>query len=366
MQSMTATMHRSVPPEIATDNDLRWADVVARNSAADGTFVYAVKTTGVYCRPSCKSRQALRKNVAFFATPAEAEDAGFRACLRCRPKEVSSGDAASDIIARACAFLANAETVPSLADLGRHVNLSAHHIHRLFKQATGITPKAYFNAERAKRLRNEIEGGESVTSAIYGAGYGSSSRFYETSTQRLGMPASLYQRGGKGTTIRFAIGDCSLGNILIAATDKGVAAVEFADAPEPLLDRLTTRFPGAELVAGDTDFEHLAASVIALVEEPAKAVDLPIDVRGTAFQERVWQALRRIPAGKTATYAEIATAIGAPQSTRAVANACGANRVAIVIPCHRVVRTDGGSGGYRWGIARKETLLAREMKGTRG
>lgn len=356
---MTATMPRSRINDISPDNDLRWADVVARNATADGTFVYAVKTTGVYCRPSCKSRTALRKNVAFFASPAEAEDAGFRACLRCRPTEQPT----DDIISRACRFLTEAEMVPSLADLGHHVGLSSHHIHRLFKQATGITPKAYFNAERAKRLRNEIAAGESVTSAIYGAGYGSSSRFYETSTQRLGMPASVYQRGGKGTTIRFAIGDCSLGNILIAATDKGVAAVEFADAPEPLLDRLAIRFPGAELVAGDADFERMAASVIALVEEPAKAVDLPIDVRGTAFQERVWQALRRIPAGATATYAEIAAMIGEPKSTRAVANACGANRVAVVIPCHRVVRTDGGSGGYRWGIARKEALLAREAKG---
>ncbi len=308
----------------------------------------------------------MRKNVAFFATAAEAEDAGFRACLRCRPTETSPGGSRTDdLIAKACAFLTNAETVPSLADLGRHIGLSAHHIHRLFKQATGITPKAYFNAERARRLRTGIEGGESVTSAIYGAGYGSSSRFYETSTKRLGMPASIYQRGGAGTTIRFAIGECSLGSILIAATDKGVAAVEFADAPEPLLDRLTARFPGADLIAGDADFERLAASVIALVEEPAKAVDLPIDVRGTAFQERVWQALRRIPAGATATYAEIAAMIGEPKSTRAVANACGANRVAVVIPCHRVVRTDGGSGGYRWGIARKEALLAREMKGGR-
>lgn len=362
MTSATAPMLPAPAHDNRSNEDPRWAAVVARNATADGTFVYAVKTTGVYCRPSCRSRQALRKNVDFFATPAAAEDAGFRACLRCRPKE-ATGDTTSDVVARASQFLADAESVPSLAALGRHVGLSAHHIHRLFKQTTGITPKAYFNAERAKRLRTEIESDESVTSAIYGAGYGSSSRFYETSTKRLGMPASIYRRGGQGTTIRFAVGDCSLGSVLIAATDKGVAAVEFADAPQPLLDRLMSRFPDAELIAGDQDFERLAASVIALVEEPAKAVALPVDVRGTAFQERVWQALRRIPAGSTATYAEIAAAIGAPKATRAVANACGANRVAVVIPCHRVVRTDGGAGGYRWGIERKETLLAREAKG---
>lgn len=360
MDALARTMTPSPSPAIDRIDETRWAQVTARDATADGRFVYAVRTTGVYCRPSCRSRLALRKNVAFYADAIEAEAAGFRPCLRCRPREETAQLAASALIARACQFLGEAETVPTLAALGRHVGLSPHHLHRLFKAATGITPKAYFNAERAKRLRDGIVSGESVTSAIYGAGYGSSSRFYETSNQRLGMPATTYRQGAAGITIRFAIGECSLGAILVAATTRGVAAVEFADRPEDLLARLHERFPGADLVAGDDEFDRLVATVIGLVEEPADAVALPIDVRGTAFQERVWQALRDIPAGSTATYADIATRIGAPRATRAVANACGANKVAVVIPCHRIVRTDGSAGGYRWGIARKETLLARE------
>ncbi len=358
MDAPAGTMNHS--PALNQTDDARWAQVLARDAKADSRFVYAVRTTGVYCRPSCRSRLALRKNVVFYADAIAAEAEGFRPCLRCRPREAPAAPASSAVIARTCTFLRQADTVPTLATLGRHVGLSPHHLHRLFKAATGITPKAYFNAERAKRLRDGIESGESVTSAIYGAGYGSSSRFYETSNQRLGMPASVYRQGAAGIAIRFAIGQCSLGAILVAATARGVAAVEFADRPEDLLARLHERFPGADLIAGDDDFDRLVATVIGLVEEPAEAVMLPIDVRGTAFQERVWQALRDIPAGTTATYADIATRIGAPTATRAVANACGANKVAVVIPCHRVVRTDGSAGGYRWGMARKETLLARE------
>ena len=344
------------------DDATRWTAVIARDAKADGQFVYAVKTTGVYCRPSCASRPALRQNVCFFASPVEAEAAGFRACKRCKPSAQSTTDATAALIARACAIIAGSETVPQLEALSAQVGLSPFHFHRLFKAATGITPKAYFNAERAKRLRQEIDGGETITSAIYGAGYGSSSRFYETADQRLGMTARTYAKGAAGVVMRFAIGKCSLGSILVAATDRGIAAVEFGDDPADLVDGLQQRFPHAAFIGADPDFERLVATVVGLIERPGQAVDLPLDVRGTAFQEQVWQALRTIPAGATATYAEIAERIGRPSSMRAVANACGANRIAVLIPCHRVVRTDGSAGGYRWGVDRKAALIQREAE----
>jgi AraC family transcriptional regulator of adaptative response/methylated-DNA-[protein]-cysteine methyltransferase len=338
----------------------KWAALVDRDRAADGQFVYAVKTTGVYCRPSCASRLPLRKNVDFFADGVEARAAGYRACKRCKPDGTSSGEANAALIAKACALISAAETVPRLEDLSADLGLSPFHFHRLFKAATGITPKAYFNAERAKRLRREIDSGETITSAIYGAGYGSSSRFYETADQRLGMTARTYAKGAEGVAMRFAVGQCSLGSVLVAATDRGIAAIEFGDDASELLDGFQGRFPGAELIGADPEFERMVATVIGLIEEPGRASDLPLDVRGTAFQEQVWQALKSIPAGTTATYAEIAGRIGRPGSMRAVANACGANRVAVLIPCHRVVRTDGSPGGYRWGVDRKAALLRRE------
>jgi AraC family transcriptional regulator of adaptative response/methylated-DNA-[protein]-cysteine methyltransferase len=345
--------------DISMDNG-RWEAISQRDRSSDGRFVYAVRTTGVYCRPSCAARPAHRRNVRFFETPALAEAAGFRACKRCRPNSKSAEVVNAEIVARACELIVDAETVPRLESLARMLGISPFHLHRIFKAATGITPKAYFNAERARRMKLEIDAGESITAALYGAGYGSSSRFYETASARLGMTARAYARGGAGVTIRFAIGQCTLGSILVAATARGVVAVEFADDPAWLLNALQARFPDADLVGGDAAFERLVATVIALVEEPRQAIDLPLDIRGTAFQEQVWQALRQLPPGTTATYAEIAARIGRPASTRAVANACGANRIALLIPCHRVVRTDGSGGGYRWGIDRKAALIRRE------
>jgi AraC family transcriptional regulator of adaptative response/methylated-DNA-[protein]-cysteine methyltransferase len=350
------------PETAGPSDDVRWQAVLRRDLEADGTFVLAVKTTGIYCRPICTARQPLRKNVRFFADPVEAEAAGFRACKRCRPEARSAREADAERVARAIAIIRASEVAPQLDDLARQLGQSPFHFHRIFKAATGITPKAYFTAERAERLRREIDEGEPVTSAIYGAGYGSSSRFYETSDARLGMTAGVYRKGAAGVTMRFALGQTSLGSILVAATDRGIAAVTLGDDPDALLAGLQARFPSAKLIGADADFERHVATIVGLIEAPGRSVDLPLDIRGTAFQEQVWQALRQIPPGTTATYTEIAARIGRPASVRAVANACGANPIAVLIPCHRVVRTDGSGGGYRWGIDRKAALIQREVQ----
>lgn len=342
-----------------TENDRREA-IHARDKTADGSFVYAVRTTGVYCRPSCGSRPARPENVVFYDTTRAAQAAGYRACKRCRPDEPDEIDRSAALVARACAAIAAAEEAPTLDGLSEALGVSASHLHRTFKAAMGITPKAYLDAERARRMRGSLEAGSSVTAAIYDAGYGSSSRFYERAQDRLGMTPSAWRRGAEGVAIRFAVGQCSLGAVLVAATERGVCAIEFGDDPGELVRGLQDRFAKARLIGGDEGFERLVAEVVGAVEDPRKASNLPLDVRGTAFQERVWQALRAIPFGRTASYAEIAAAIGAPASVRAVAQACGANPAAVAIPCHRVVRTDGALGGYRWGVARKEALLARE------
>jgi AraC family transcriptional regulator, regulatory protein of adaptative response / methylated-DNA-[protein]-cysteine methyltransferase len=342
-----------------TDRE-RWQAVVARDTAADGLFLYAVLTTGIYCLPSCPSRPARRENVSFFEDFGAAEAAGYRACKRCGPNVLSDIDSRALIVAKACALIGAAEEMPTLNVLSRAIGLSPFHFHRLFKAEIGITPKAYINAERTRRVRESLDGGATVTAAIYDAGYGSSSRFYDCATDRLGMTASDYKRGAEGLAIRFAVGQCSLGAILVAATERGVCAIWFGDDPEILVHGLQDRFPRANLIGADQRFMQLVAEVIGAVEQPAKAMALPLDVRGTAFQERVWQALRAIPVGETVTYAELARRVGQPLATRAVANACGANTVAVAIPCHRVVRTDGGLGGYRWGIERKQTLIKRE------
>ncbi len=358
----SGTADRGIAGVFRSDDD-RWRAVEERRVDADGQFVYSVRSTGIYCKPSCPSRPKRRANVAFHAGPAEARAAGFRACKRCRPDAAGNtpeDDAGSALVARACALIAAAEEAPSLEALAAAVGLSPFQLHRLFKSVTGVTPKAYAAAERARRLRQGLDSDTSITTAIYDAGYNSSSRYYETAGARLGMRASDVRKRAAGQSIRFAIGDCSLGCILVAATERGICAIEFADRPETLVERLQQRFAEANLVGGDADFEATVASVVAAVEMPARAASLPLDIRGTAFQERVWQALRAIPPGTTATYAEVAARIGLPASTRAVANACGANGLAVAIPCHRVVRTNGGLGGYRWGIERKEQLLALE------
>ncbi len=344
----------------ATAGDSRWAAVVARDAAADGKFFYAVKTTGVYCRPSCSARLARPENVQFFATRAQAEGAGFRPCKRCKPDQPALGAQHAGKVAEICRLIEAAETPPTLDELARRAGLSAYHFHRVFKAATGLTPRAYAAAYRAKRIRNELRRSRTVTAAIFDAGYNSNGRFYESSDQVLGMTPSRYRAGGADTRIRFAVGECSLGSILVAASDRGVCAILLGDDPEALARDLQDRFPRAELIGGDRDFERIVAKVVGFVEAPGLGLDLPLDVRGTAFQQRVWQALRKIPAGSTASYTEIARRLGLPRSVRAVAQACAANPLAVAIPCHRVLRTDGALSGYRWGVERKRALLERE------
>ena len=345
-----------------TVSDPRWQTVVARDSGADGTFFYSVRTTGVYCRPSCAARAARPENVAFHPTAADAERAGFRPCKRCKPNQPSRAQLNAEVVAELCRFIESADTPPTLDELARHAGLSAFHLHRIFKEVTGVTPHAYAAAHRVKRLRNALERDASVTDAIFGAGYNSSSRFYEKSGDLLGMTPTTYRSGGANTEIRFAIGECSLGSILVARSARGICAISLGDNPETPARELQDRFPQARLIGDDADFAALVARVIGFVEAPGVGLDLPLDVRGTAFQRRVWEALRKIPPGSTASYAEIAERIGAPKSVRAVAQACGANMLAVAIPCHRVVRQDGNLSGYRWGLQRKQALLEREAE----
>lgn len=341
-----------------TEDEARWAAVVRRDPEA--TFFYSVETTGVYCRPACAARLARRENVRFHTTTAAAERAGFRACKRCRPTEPALATRHADIIARACERIARDAEAPSLDVLASDAGMSRYHFHRVFKAATGVTPKAYAAAHRQGRVRDELLARGTVTEAIYGAGFNASGRFYEAAGDVLGMKPSAFRAGGTGARIRFAIGECSLGSILVAATDRGVCATSLGDDPDALARELQDRFPNAEIVGDDPAFDALVARVVGVVEAPGVALDLPLDVRGTAFQHRVWRALRDIRAGSTATYADIARRIGAPRAVRAVAQACAANPIAIAIPCHRVVRTDGSLSGYRWGVERKRTLLDRE------
>ena len=340
----------------------RWDAVVRRDPAADGQFFYSVRTTGVYCRPSCASRGAKRENVAFHASAVAAERAGYRPCKRCRPNEAALRDRQAEAIARACRLIEEAEATPSLAALAEAAGLSRFHFHRLFRAETGVTPKAYSDAHRAQRLAGELKRSGTVTEAIYGAGFNSNSRFYETSTERLGMTPTAFRKGGVGATIRFAIARSSLGSILVAATDKGVCAISIGNKPDELLRDLEDTFPKAQLIGGDDGFDALVAKVVGFIEAPRRGLDLPLDIRGTAFQEQVWQALRDIPPGETRTYSEIAERIGRPRAVRAVAQACASNRIAVAIPCHRVIRTDGALSGYRWGVERKENLLDRERE----
>lgn len=346
----------------ATLADPRWAAVLARASESDGQFVYSVKSTGVYCRPSCGARVAKPENVQFHAGCAEAEQAGFRPCKRCRPDQPSRAAQQAAQVARACRRIEDAEQAPSLEALARDAGMSSFHFHRVFRSITGLTPKAYADAQRGRRVRAELERSESVTEAIYQAGFNSNGRFYENANQLLGMTPSNYRSGGSNTRIRFAVGECSLGSILVAQSERGVCAILLGEDPDALARDLQDRFPHAQLVGGEDDFEQLVARVVGFVEAPALGLDLPLDIRGTAFQQRVWQALQAIPSGSTASYREIAQRIGSPKAVRAVAGACAANTLAVAIPCHRVVRHDGGLSGYRWGVERKRALLEREAQ----
>ena len=358
MPALTTSAEKTAPTFISADE--RWIAVVCHDHAADGAFYYSVLTTGVYCRPSCAARQPRRENVRFHATCADAERAGFRPCKRCRPNEAALAERQASAVAKACRLIEESDEAPSLDALAKAADMSRFHFHRVFKAVTGVTPKAYAATHRAKRARDELTQAGTVTEAIYGAGFGSSGRFYAASPDFLGMTPTEFRAGGHGTAIRFAVGECSLGSILVAATDRGVCAIQFGDDPEALVRKLQDRFPKAQLIGADADFERVVAKVVAFVEVPAQGLDLPLDVRGTAFQQRVWQALREIPSGATMSYAGIAERIGRPKAVRAVAQACAANGIAVAIPCHRVVRTNGALSGYHWGVERKRALLKRE------
>ena len=354
-------MQRDLPPWL--DDDARWAAVSTRDASADGRFFYGVTTTGVFCRPSCGARLPLRRNVRFFPLAADAAAAGFRACQRCTPDGTSRAERHAALVAAACRRLDIEDPAPDLASLAVGTGLSPHHFHRVFKAVAGVTPKAYLQARRADRVRGGLQGAGSVTEALYDAGYGSSARFYDDAGELLGMAPRTWRRGGADEVIRFAVAACSLGALLVAATDRGVCAIALGDDPDVLVRALQDRFPRADLRGGDAAFERLLAQVAGAVERPGTAATLPLDIRGTMFQQRVWQALREIPPGQTRTYTDIAAAIGAPTAVRAVAAACAANTLAVAVPCHRVVRRDGDLSGYRWGVDRKRQLLAREGEG---
>lgn len=340
---------------IAATDKSRWQAVLDREPAAG--FVYAVVTTGVYCRPDCPSRRARRENVRFFDTNDEAEAAGFRACLRCRPAE---GDRTAELVARACRAIEAAEETPDLASLAEDAGLSPFHFHRVFKARTGLTPRDYARALRDNRVRAALGEAATVTEALYDAGFGSSGRFYAGAGASLGMTPTRFRNGGPGETIRYAIGRSSLGGVLVAATAKGICAIMLGDDPAMLAGELRGQFGKARLVAGDGEFGQWVSQVVAFVDDPHLGLDLPLDIRGTAFQWLVWQALRAIPMGETRTYTDIAEALGVPKAVRAVAGACASNAIAVAIPCHRVQRIGGALAGYRWGIERKRALLDKE------
>lgn len=337
----------------------RWLAIVQRNKDADGTFIYGVKTTGIYCLPSCPSRQPRRENVVFFANTLAAEVAGFRPCKRCGGVQA---DQQHEIIAKACRYIEKSDHIPTLNELADYVGQSAYHFHRRFKTAIGLTPKGYAEALRNQRMRQQLAQTDSITDAIFEAGYQSNARFYHKSNAMLGMTPKTFRRGGTGTTIYFAVGLCSLGDILVAKSERGICAIWMGESAQKLVQELQDKFPHAILIGGDEAFEILMAQVVGFIETPEIGLDLPLDIRGTAFQQRVWQVLREIPLGTTASYSQIADKIGLPKAVRAVAGACAANMLAVAIPCHRVVRQDGALSGYRWGVERKRALLKKEAK----
>lgn len=350
-------------PDVACEQDERcWNAILSRDPSADGTFYYSVASTGVYCRPSCGARRPLRRNVAFHATCADAEAAGFRPCKRCRPDVAASGGAHAEKVAAACRLIETAETLPDLSELAQQAGFSRFHFQRVFKEVTGLTPKAYATAHRSQRMRTALQGGETVTDALYGAGFQSSSSFYAGARGALGMAPRSFRAGGAGMNIRYAIADSSLGRVLAAATTEGVCAILLGDDDRSLRRELAERFVKADIAEDATGLGALLADVVAGIEVPTKAAALPLDIRGTAFQQLVWTALRDIAPGETATYSDIARRIGKPNAVRAVGAACGANPIAVAVPCHRVVGSDGKLTGYRWGVERKRALLARERK----
>ena len=358
MQAMT----KAEAPEFYATDAARWQAVCARDAAADGRFFFAVATTGVYCRPNCAARQPKRENVRFYDNIAAAEAAGFRACKRCRPTGRSIADTQADAVRHACRLIDEAETPPSLADLADAVGISPFHFHRVFKAVLGVTPKDYAAGRRIERLKQELDDGTPVAQAIYGAGYGSSSRLYETTHATLGMTPAAFQQGAKGKRIQWTVTPTVLGPLLIAATPDGVCMIEFGPDDAALEQRLDERFPSATRTRADADLAAHVAAVGAYIATPSQGLSLPLDIQGTAFQRRVWRALQAIPPGRTASYGEVAAGLGQPSAARAVARACATNGVALAIPCHRVVGADGKLSGYRWGVERKRALLEGEKQ----
>jgi AraC family transcriptional regulator, regulatory protein of adaptative response / methylated-DNA-[protein]-cysteine methyltransferase len=350
-----ARTSKAVNDAAPISDDEAWAAFERRDRAWDGRIFGGVKTTGIYCRPSCPARRPKRENVEFFRTVAEAQAGGYRSCLRCLPDEVSREDAA---LGKAFRILARAEEAPSLDELASAAGYSPHHFHRLFKRATGVTPAAYYRSLRARRAEAALEDNARITDAIYDAGYSGPARFYAEAKRRLGMTPSAWRDGGSGETIRWATAETDLGRMLVAATDKGICRLSF-DEDESALRR---RFPKAEIAHGGAEMADLVQRTVAAVNAPEKPHDLPLDVHGTAFQEAVWRELQRIPAGETRSYAQIAAAVGRPAAVRAAGTANGDNNVAVLIPCHRVIRTDGTLGGYAYGLERKAKLLDKERR----
>ena len=338
-------------------DDARYQAALARDGSQDGRWFYSVRTTGVYCRPDCPSRRAKRENVRFYDTGEAAEAAGYRPCLRCRPGDA---DRHAALVEQACRAIEAAEETPDLAMLAGAAGLSTFHFHRVFKARTGLTPRDYARAVRDRRVRAALGEAGTVTEALYDAGFGSSGRFYAGSNASLGMTPTRFRAGGPGETIRYAWGESALGGVLVAATERGICAIMLGDDRAAVLDELRGQFRKAALVAGDADFDAWVARVVAYVDDPRIGLDLPLDIRGTAFQQRVWQALLAIPMGETRTYADVAEAIGKPTAVRAVASACASNPLSVAVPCHRVVHRGGAASGYRWGAARKRALLDRE------
>jgi AraC family transcriptional regulator, regulatory protein of adaptative response / methylated-DNA-[protein]-cysteine methyltransferase len=338
------------------DDAARWQAVLERDPGADGVFYYAVRSTGIYCRPICPARRPRREQVAFFPSPEAAKQSGFRACRRCQPGEVSREQ---QVVARMQQLLDGNEPAPTLQTMAEDVGLSPFHLHRVFRRVTGLTPRAYAAARRAERLKQELRSGSTVTEALYDAGYGSSRALYDGATARLGMNPGTYRRGGAGERIGYSIVDSPLGRVLVAATVKGVCAVRFGRDDE-LVNGLRAEFPNAELTEDAGLVDGYVREIRGVLDGQVGRTSVPLDARGTAFQQRVWAALREIPTGETRSYRQVAEAIGQPTAVRAVARACAANPVALLVPCHRVIRTDGAPGGYRWGMERKQALLEQE------
>jgi len=340
-------------------SETQWQQVMARDARQDGRFVFAVRTTGVYCRPSCPSRRPRRDSVEFFPDPRQAERAGYRACLRCKPTGISSQ---AQSVMRARQLLDEAEGVLTLAELSKRVGVSSFHLQRLFKRATGLSPREYQSARRMQQVKRGLRKGDDVTTALYEAGFGSPSRLYEKSQQQLGMTPGTYRRGGAGLTVAYAIVPSALGRMLAAATPRGLCAVRFADTATELERELREEFHAATLVRDEAALQPYLAPLLANLRGEHNTIDLPLDVRATAFQKKVWETLQRIPRGETRSYTEVAAAIGDAKAVRAVARACASNPVAVAVPCHRVVRSDGELAGYRWGLARKKKLLSQEKQ----